>query len=126
MKRSPVAGGVSLEGEQFMIPPVGIMPNVFDIEAVEKERDRVARQLSGVRAVLRAFAGVYNKGCAQLTFRVQMMAGDSPATKQYRSARANETKYKSCSLINERFMLCPSFCTGHAVSVSLHSGQPSN
>jgi hypothetical protein len=39
------------------------MPNLSSImKQLKKERDRVAKQLSGMDAALRAFAGVYSGG----------------------------------------------------------------
>jgi hypothetical protein len=39
------------------------MPNVSSIlKQLKQERDRVAKQLSGMDAALRAFAGVYGNG----------------------------------------------------------------
>jgi hypothetical protein len=39
------------------------MPNVSSIvKQLKQERDRVAKQLSGMDAALRAFAGVYSNG----------------------------------------------------------------
>jgi hypothetical protein len=39
------------------------MPNLSSIvKQLKKERDRVAKQLSGMDAALRAFAGVYSDG----------------------------------------------------------------
>ena len=39
------------------------MPNLTSlVKQLKKERDRVAKQLSGMDAALRAFAGVYSDG----------------------------------------------------------------
>jgi hypothetical protein len=83
------------------------MANVSSIiTQLKKERDRVAKQLSGMEAALRAFAGVY--GVGKPIRKRRKMSARSRA----KIAAAQRTRWAKCKAEELRVSSCRPFTCG--------------